>query len=186
MQHHTRNPCSRHTDTEKTSYLKYSSKCRLTACSITTVHDVITRSDRSGSKIYKQHIFSIMHCFRSQPKQTIQRLIQDQADQNNTKSNCRTQDRKSLDILVSLHMVSCPDFFSYYNGTCVCQTSKECKYKTFQYTKSRHSSNCRFRLSPNDNIDQHLSNSVKQLITDNRKAFLHIRAGKSFPVEHCF
>ena len=186
MKHHTCHPGSRHTDCKETHHFQHRSKSCFAACAVTAVHDIVTCSDSTRSQINEKHIFSIIHSLRSQTKQFIKRSVQNQTDQHNAKCNCRTEYGKAFHILIPFHMITSPYFFSYHNGTCIRQSSKEGKHKSFQHTKRRHSRNRRFRLPSYYNVDQHLSNPIKQFITYDWKTFFHIFSRKTFPAKHGF
>ena len=82
-------------------------------------------------------------------------------------------------------MPSCTNLLADHNAAGIRQSSEEGINKALQNTERCHCGDRTLRLSSDHDIDQHLTDAVKQLIAQNRKTFGQIGSGKSFsPVEH--
>lgn len=185
MKNHTCDPRGRNADGKQTGDFQHCAENRFAACPVAAVHNVIAGSDGTSCQIDQQHIFSIKHRFTAKPKQGKQRLIEQKSYQADDKRNCWTNNRKPLCVLISFHVMSGPYFFSDDNRRCVCKSSEECIYETFQDTESSHGCDRRFRLASDYHIDQHLSDSVEQLVADDGETLDEVNSQKcGFKMKH--
>ena len=161
LQNHSGDPCGRDADGEQAYDFQYRTEDRVTCSTVAAVHNIVAGSDGSGSQIDQQHVLPVFHSLGTQAEQGQQRTLEQTADGDDTEGDGWHQNCKTFDVLVSFHMPSGTHFPSNHHGAGISKTAEKCKYKALQNPESRHGGNGSFRLTADDNIDQHLTDAVE-------------------------
>jgi hypothetical protein len=113
------------------------------------------------------------------------RLIEKQTDQADSKGNHRAKNGKSDHVPVSSHMMACSHILAHNNGACISKTAEEGKDKAFQYAECSHGCYGGFGLVANNDVDKHLSYTVKQFVADDGNTFHQVGFQEALPpVKH--
>lgn len=185
MEHHAGYPGGGHADDKETGDLKDRSEQGLAACPEAAVHDIVAGTDGSCCQVDEEHVLAVAERLCAQAEKPQQGLIKQETDGHNAEGDGRAEGCKALYILISLHVVAGSHLLAHNNGAGVCETAEKCKHKALQHAEGGHGSDGRLGLMPDDDVDEHLSNTVEQLIAENRKALFQIGAGETaLPVKH--